>query len=236
MGCRNTNLQTMVNLFTQSLLEINGNLRGKEYRLKQRRPYMKYREQDIFEELLDRLQPKTCLEWGSGNSTLCFPERVPAAKWISVENNLEWFGHVKQNVSAPSVALHHVDMPHFPVEQEKLPGSYLEDMDKYLNVARQYAPYDYIMIDGRSRVFCLEEALELIREDGVVVLHDANRKLYQYNFPNLKHQVLFTDYRRNAGGIWIGSKDRPISSVLNVNKHQAKWKWLNNFTAKILSI
>ena len=38
------------------------------------KPYMKNREIMILEEVIRNLNPKNCLEWGSGYSTIYFPK------------------------------------------------------------------------------------------------------------------------------------------------------------------
>jgi len=38
------------------------------------KPWMKYREIEIIEEILKNLQPQRVLEWGAGYSTLYFPK------------------------------------------------------------------------------------------------------------------------------------------------------------------
>ena len=56
------------------------------------KPWMKYREIEIIEEIIKNLKPKKCLEWGAGYSTLYFPRLLDSdAKWISIEHEKEWF-------------------------------------------------------------------------------------------------------------------------------------------------
>lgn len=226
----------MQSILNQSLLETYDNLRGKKYRFNQQRPYMKYREQDIFEEVLTNLKPKKCLEWGSGHSTLYFPQTYHPELWVSIENNQEWFNRINESLTAKNVKLLWIQMHHFPIQKDNVAGTYLDDMKLYLDAADPYAKFDFIMIDGRSRVLCLEKAQDLIHENGVIALHDANRAFYRHNLPQFSYQVLFNDFRRNAGGLWLGSPGRPIQEVLEVEKHQNKWKLLKNKFAKILNI
>lgn len=227
----------MQSLITQSSLEIIDNLRGRNYRFKKQRPYMKFREQEILEEVLIKLKPHNCLEWGSGHSTLYFPKLLPSdAQWISVENDSEWYERIKRINTQDKTKLFHVNMPHFPVERDDIEGDFYQDTQNYLNLPDQFAPFDFILIDGRSRVKCLEKAIEIIKDDGIIVLHDANRKYYQRNVPSLKYQALFTDFRRNAGGVWLGSKNLPIENIISLNSHLKKWAMLRNKFAKVLNL
>ncbi len=55
------------------------------------KPYMADKEIAIVEEILLKLHPSRCLEWGSGYSTLYFSQFIPEnAKWIAVEHDRAW--------------------------------------------------------------------------------------------------------------------------------------------------
>jgi predicted O-methyltransferase YrrM len=225
----------MQNFLAQSVAEINENLRGKAYRLEQGRPYMKRREQEIFEEVMIRLQPRKCLELGAGFSTLHFPKLLPeGGRWISVENNRAWYSRIRDQSKHPGVDLKWIKMSSHPVAETD--QGLQNDMQAYLQTGFDEAPLDLILIDGRQRMMCMQQSLDMIADDGIIVLHDANRKFYQRNVPGFRHQVLFTDFRRNAGGIWLGSPSKPIEEVLEVRKHRKKWRLLQNKFAKILNI
>lgn len=56
------------------------------------------------------------------------------------------------------------------------------------------------------------------------MLHDANRDEYLTDVPPFTHQVLFKDYRKGRGGIWIGSKKRKLKTVLDIKEHKRLWK------------
>jgi len=38
--------------------------------------------------------------------------------------------------------------------------------------------FDFVLVDGRARCFCLKAGWELLRPGGVIVLHDAQRTQY----------------------------------------------------------
>ncbi|RLE64356.1 MAG: hypothetical protein DRJ47_07875 [Thermoprotei archaeon] len=68
---------------------------------------------------------------------------------------------------------------------------------------------------------------------GVVVLHDANRKHYLDPCKLYRYQVLFTDHRKDAGGLWLGSKNLKISTLLDVKKHKAILQKFTSFEKRL---
>ena len=60
-----------------------------------------------------------------------------------------------------------------------------------------------------------------------MVLHDANRSHYRSALPGLRHQALVEDARVEsrspAGGLWLGSADRPIETLVDLKLHQRVW-------------
>lgn len=98
---------------------------------------------------------------------------------------------------------------HAPLEE----GTY-SDFEDYINFPDKYKYFDFILIDGRARKDCLIKAYEILKENGIVVLHDANRKYYHQPFSMYKYQLLIRDDHTEEGGIWIGSKGRSIEPLL----------------------
>lgn len=111
-------------------------------------------------------------------------------------------------------------------------GSY-EDYQKYIDYPLGLGKFDFILIDGRARKYCLKNASEIIDEKGIVIVHDANREYYFDNTFIFSHELLLTDNRRNRGGIWVGSKSRPIEEVLQTDLHKRSWK-INNMITQYL--
>jgi len=122
--------------------------------------------------------PKEILEWGPGKSTYIMSECCPDAKILSIEHNAKYYQKILSNVKSPNVDLKHIPRPHqntgngfgyvcYPVrEMIKEQGEVNEK-------------FDLIFVDGRSRCDCLTIAFLLIKEDGIVILHDSQRKRYQ---------------------------------------------------------
>lgn len=200
------------------------------------KPWMKIKEIEIIIELLNRKKPKYCLEWGVGYSTLYFPRYLSDdAIWIAIEHDEGWAAKVRCMVRRPNTKIYCIPPNNYPWTDEHNDGSYA-DLRDYVNFPKTLGMiFDFILIDGRARKDCLLSALNLLDNEGIVVLHDANRKYYHNAFNFYKYQVLFDDYREDAGGLWIGSKGLNINTILDVEKHKAIWKSLAIFE-KVLTV
>jgi hypothetical protein len=91
--------------------------------------------------------------------------------------------------------------------------------------------FDFILIDGRARNYCLIASRKLIENEGIVVLHDANRSYYKHS-DLFKYTLVFQDSRKDAGGIMLGSPGFPLHKNTNINKDYQVWYWINSL-AKI---
>lgn len=197
---------------------------GKRFKPRNR-PWMRYREIDVIREVLYNLRPMSCLEWGAGRSTLYFPPMLPTgSSWTAIEHDEAWAREIRDSQPAPEVKVHHVPPNRFPWTDENKDGA-REDLVDYVEFPRRFAPYDFILIDGRARVPCIEEAFELVRPNGIVLLHDSNRSSYHRAFRPYAKQVLLRGPLRKGGGIWLGSKEADITRVLDTHRHQELWKW-----------
>jgi predicted O-methyltransferase YrrM len=193
------------------------------------RPWMKYMEIEIIEEVLERLGPLNCLEWGAGYSTLCFPGFLGTeARWLAVEHDGGWAYRIGNLNERSGVSVRHVAANHTPWSDPQNDGTY-SDLTDYVEYPARFAPFDFILVDGRARASCLEKAASLLTDSGVVVLHDAQREHYQPPTVSFEHQVWFRFGDRRAGGrreraLWLGSVGRPLKSVLDVSRHQRIWR------------
>lgn len=188
-------------------------------------PWMKTRELDIILEALAACRPMHCLEWGAGTSTLFFPPRIPSLRsWLSLEHNRDWHDSVAARNRDPRVALRWIppDRGDYPGTRKE--GTY-EDFHSYVDhpgtLGRRW---EFIFIDGRARAACLARAFDLVTEDGLVILHDANRDYYVADLPPFAHLLRLTDYRRGRGGILLASRGRPVEAFIDVARHQRLWR------------
>lgn len=188
------------------------------------KPWMRYREIEVVKEVVHQLRPSRCLEWGTGYSTLYFPRLLAqGARWLSVDHDESWANNVREMGPAECVTIKHVPANRYPWTDNEQDGS-AEDLADYLSYPGQLAPFDFILVDGRARNDCIKKALTLVCEEGIVLLHDANRAFYQKETAAYQHQILLKGYRENAGGIWLGSPARPIGQVLDIDYHQEVWR------------
>lgn len=215
--------------------EYRNKLLRKWFRKSVIKPWGRYREIEIIEEVIQTLKPKRCLEWGTGYGTLYFTRLIgKETNWISVEHEAAWSMNIEKLNRNRNVQICHVPPNQFSWSDPNQDGAY-SDLKDYIEFPSQFGEFDFILVDGRARVDCLMKAYELIRNDGVVILHDANRKHYHSPFHLFKFQFLFTDHRTRSGGIWVASKGRDVRSVLNIDQHKMLF-YLYNQYAKFLHV
>ena len=140
--------------------------------------------------IVETIRPKTFLEWGSGGSTRSLLLDCPfIERYISVEHDVEWGEKVKNIVKDPRLSLHLIqpDQPidiDNPKRQEEIAWNARAErepelMKSYVGFPRTLGlEFDMILVDGRARRLCLLEGWELLRNGGVIVLHDAQREDY----------------------------------------------------------
>ena len=117
-----------------------------------------------FEKILKRwiniIDPKIVLEWGPGRNTEIFQETD--AEIISIEHNKEWYKKAQKYNS---------DVKQIPI---KLNTDYATRP-----LLKDWGKFDIVFVDGRRRVECCLVAKRLLKEGGVVMLHDSNRNNYR---------------------------------------------------------
>ena len=114
----------------------------------------------LLQKYLRKIRPNRILEWGPGGSTALMIQECPHAEIVSYEHDSEWFKVAVNKFSRDNVFIRHA------VEQD------------------YYAPkacgkFGVIFVDGRWRNECLVTSLSLLREGGVVILHDSERDQYR---------------------------------------------------------
>lgn len=194
-----------------------------------RDPWMRYWEIEIVEDVLRALAPRRCLEWGSGFSTLRFSSLLaPDAHWLSIEHDRAWHARVQDMLAAADGSRAEVELRCAPPRREPwteaLGDGSVEDFADYIELPQARGPFDFILVDGRARMDCLAVARDLVHPDGVVLLHDANRKHYHAAFRLYPHQAAFLDHRPRAGGLWLGSVGRPLEALIDIDAHRARWR------------
>lgn len=121
-------------------------------------------------EWLDRYLTKDMLafEWGMGGSTLWYAQRVRIL--YCVDSDPEWFqktvADLDQLPQCCEVLTHFIS---------------LDDGNKYTDVINQYPSscFDYIAVDGRRRVECIQHAIPYLKSGGVLLLDNSERPEYK---------------------------------------------------------
>jgi len=112
-------------------------------------------------------------EYGSGGSTLWFAKKAQSV--ISVEHDKGWATKIS------SCAQENVKVLFIPPD-EKLDKNYLSEAIKgksfksYASSIDCFSQFDWIIIDGRTRVWCAKHALCKIKK--FIVLDDSDRSYY----------------------------------------------------------
>jgi hypothetical protein len=140
--------------------------------------------------ILQDVRPRLCLEWGSGGSTRALLEaRPPIELLVSIEHNRHWYDRVAAAVRDPRLELHYL-----PPTEPTPPRSLLNRRMQAWDARAEHEPailadyvafpatlgirFDFVLVDGRARRFCLKAGWDLLRPGGVLLLHDAQRLDY----------------------------------------------------------
>lgn len=183
-------------------------------------PYMKQREIDIILEILLNLRPQKCLEYGSGYSTLFFPKFLPPdSQWVAFEHHREWYERVQEMNNRPNVAVHHAT-----------PNQTDYGQNTYVRGPAPKGPFDFILVDGVERQDCIRQAKNMLSDDGLLVVHDANRSQYHPPLTLYKYRLVLEDFRRTAGGLAFASNSRPIGTYFKLRDHALLWQLQSNVT------
>jgi predicted O-methyltransferase YrrM len=199
-------------------------------------PWMLLEEADIIRDVLTRLQPTRCLEYGAGYSTLHFPTNLSAhACWLSVEHVGTWADKVENHARFPGNA----SILRVPVSE---PGGFAppptegESFADYVAAPKSQGPFDFVLIDGHARNECVAAAFKMLRRGGIVILHDANRAEYREATVQFEHQISFLGRGTDQLGIWIGRFGMPVEEVLDVAWHRRVWdfceRWHKAFNCR----
>lgn len=145
-------------------------------------PWMHPVEVSQFLAAAESTAPKRCLEWGAGGSTVLLLTLPTVEEVVSIEHNRSWYETVLKDVCDPRLKSHYV--PADKPGMDERPGSVWAELAEHNpSLLRSYvaAPdgvFDFILVDGRARRFCLLKGYTLLKSGGVMVLHDAQRAMY----------------------------------------------------------
>ncbi len=138
-------------------------------------------------ELAQKNKFLNILEWGSGNSTIYFSKFLKQKgipfKWIAIEHFVPWYEKVivmlRENDLSNDVECFLKSLTN---EADKNIQETL-NLDEYINFPSTLGiKFNFILVDGRKRKECLNKASSILASNGVVILHDAERKWYHGGF------------------------------------------------------
>lgn len=118
-------------------------------------------------------------EYGSGASTIWLAKR--AQKLISIEHDRNWYWRLKNKLSSFS----HVKLILCEPEVGDHKKYYSTKMKhvsfySYVTAIQNFdLTYDIIVIDGRAREACLNEAFKYLKPHGIIILDNSDRQRYQ---------------------------------------------------------
>jgi len=129
----------------------------------------------VIEFLNERLsKDHTLFEYGSGNSTKWFSKRVDTV--VSVEHNPNWAERIDPELP---------ENAYLYTKQDR--DRYAQSIELGVRKVPQNS-FDVVVVDGNWRTACVEQALSVVGDDGVVVLDDSSRSSYQDAKDRLKNE------------------------------------------------
>ncbi len=149
-------------------------------------PFMKEHEIKAFEHVLDRFKlPVDVLEWGSGTSTIYYSRLIPPGSvWHCIEHDEKWYEEVAEKLK--KFGLQNVQLNHVPNNMEfpyGTDGDAESFRDYIFHPVSLNKRFDMVIVDGRARAECLKIGSILMKEGGLLALHDAQRIQYHKGIP-----------------------------------------------------
>lgn len=152
-------------------------------------PWIAYSAIDLLENYLT--PDMRVFEYGGGGSTLFFGKRV--SEVVTVEHDTQWFSAIEKAVAKNALQnWKGLLMPAQKGNGEEAsiadPNAYISDDASFKGCHfREYASaidtfsdeaFDVVLVDGRARPSCLKHALPKVRQRGLLVLDNSDRKYY----------------------------------------------------------
>lgn len=115
---------------------------------------------------LDPRVPATArvFEYGAGNSTRWYAERVAAVR--SVDHDERWVAALRPQVPA------NVELVHQPTRGDLLEAP---DDDPYVTALEDPGAWDVVVIDGRARNACARRTLPALHDHAIAIVDNSDR-------------------------------------------------------------
>ncbi len=181
LGCLDRNLDRHWVLYLRSLLAIY----DFEDLARLDKPWWTFSAIDEVERFLKAREGAALVfEYGPGASTIWLARRARHVAYVEHDKAFaERMERVVGNLTNVSGELVE-PVPHAPGKTAACPSNSkgYEDVDfaDYMAAIRGAGgPFDLIVIDGRSRLACLAEAVQHMRPDGMILFDDSSRARYR---------------------------------------------------------
>jgi len=137
-------------------------------------PWMTY---PFIEYINHKLQSNhEIFEFGSGSSTIFFANKVK--KVVAIESNKKW--HEIMQIKLSKANIKNVELI--------LMEDALTNLS-YENFAKNYgAKFDFVIVDSLKRFECVKNSLSALKERGLMILDDSERKGYKKIFEFMKEK------------------------------------------------
>jgi len=128
------------------------------------------------------------LEFGSGASTIWFAKKTK--NFVSIEHDAKWYRTINSKLKA---------MGAWQVKYRYIPLPYYEVCDNFEN-----EHFDLIVVDGRDRVKCIEKAIRILKEGGILMLDNSERKRYNRAYELMRKWPLYEEEQKkpDSCGFW----------------------------------
>lgn len=157
------------------------------------------------------IRPRQFLEWGSGGSTQTILAQCPfIERYVSIEHDAGWHDRVKLAVGDPRLDLHLVE-PTRPEPPRRILNATKPKRNRYrlesevddtlfadyVRFPLQFGQvFDFVLVDGRARRFCMPVGWELLAPGGIMAIHDAQRSIYHPVIESLGEPLFLEPWER----------------------------------------
>lgn len=169
-----------------------------DYLLRKPSPWLSFPAIDFITQWAQNQKGLSVFEYGSGGSTIFWLSLD--CQVVSIEHDPEWYAKLKEYLPASTQLDYRLIEPdpcsQIPVEyNSRHPQFQYFDFQRYVTYIDHYPDesFNLVLIDGRSRPFCIQHAAPKVRKGGLLVLDNAEIPYYLHD--NHQSLNLFTELK-----------------------------------------
>lgn len=165
-------------------------------------PWWTYPAIEFVNDYLSTHPQQACIfEYGSGASTIWLAKRAQSV--ISIEHDPTWHAQLNKHLEYHQNVMLLLTPPvpsriNEVVEYQSMKSPNLNFKDYVKSINQFNRLFDLIIVDGRARDACVNEALNKLKPNGFIVLDNSNRKRYQTVLN--RDDITMTRYRGRVPG------------------------------------